>query len=73
MAERKSGQRRMPFQIKQRTGHRNTSYYLSVPLHLATQIPLGTQFVPELVQEGLLYRRVDEVPPPKVWTKRGGS
>lgn len=40
-----------------------TGWCLGVPNWLAQVVPPGTQFVPELTKDGILYRLVDRVPP----------
>ena len=41
-----------------RKGHVE-QYTITVPRHIAEVIPPGTHFVPELTEEGLLFRRLD--------------
>ena len=47
-------------------------YRLTVPPDLAAAVPEDTEFVPELTDEGLLYRPITSRPAPKrpAWTKK---
>lgn len=41
-------------------GGKTHGYHLNVPPEIGDLVPPGTVFVPELVDEGLLFRRVEE-------------
>lgn len=50
---------------------RRTVYRLTVPPDIAASVPENTEFVPEVTDEGLLYRAVATRPEPKrpAWMK----
>lgn len=49
---------------------RTSGFMITVPAELSRVIPEGTRFVPELVEEGILYRRTESVLGPELpgWT-----
>ncbi len=53
----------------QKKGGPPTSYSIRVHPHLARLIPPGTEFVPELTEDGILFRRVETIsrPDPPSW------
>lgn len=54
--------------IRKIKGKGEQSYYvISLPKPLAERVPAETRFVAELVEEGILLRRVETVPPPPSW------
>jgi hypothetical protein len=65
------------YKVKRRSNHtnpkaKNDTCTIGMPPSLAALIPEATRFVPELTDEGLLYRRVTEdiIPEPPEWTQR---
>ncbi len=46
-------------------GKKYKSYHFSVPPQIAEQIPPNARFVPELCEEGVLFRIVKTAPVPK--------
>lgn len=41
-----------------------TSWCLTVPMAMAAVVPPGALFVPELTEDGILYRLVSNIPTP---------
>lgn len=54
------------------SGGKQTVYRLTVPPEIATRVPDDTEFVPEMTEDGLLFRPVASRPEPDVpsWAKR---
>lgn len=67
-----------PYLVRRRSsGPNRYSAYLTVPNTIADAIPEGALFVPELHDDGILFRYVgqDTIPDAEVpaWAKKGGG
>jgi hypothetical protein len=61
--------------VRRRGGHGNrpASYGLALPREIGELIPEDQEFRPELVEEGILYRRMERQAPSELpsWVRRG--
>lgn len=59
--------------MAQPKGGKPATYRITIPPHIASLIPPGTEFMPELVEDGVLLRRVETIPVEVPSWARGGS